>query len=119
MFTKKERERYNEQRERICQRLGITKNQYNWFRRKGEALHRIYEANCNGDYDKLANNLKDGVSAEAMYDIDCATKEGLIIAKAKKLRLFVYFQTDPRGATIYLDKVSIPENNYTQSYCIY
>lgn len=119
MYTKKEREYYNEQRERTCQRLGITKNQYNWFRRKGEELHKIYEANCNGDYDKTANNLQDGVTAEQMYNIDCATKEGLIKAKAKESKLKVYFQTDPRGATIYLDTKEIPENNYTQAYCIH
>ena len=48
MYTKKERERYNEDRKRTCERLGITKNQYNWLRRKGEALHKIYIDNCNG-----------------------------------------------------------------------
>ena len=50
-YTKKERERYNDDRARACKRLGITKNQYNWLRRKGEALRKVYEANCNGDYD--------------------------------------------------------------------
>jgi len=46
MFPKQERQRYNEDRERACKRLGITKNQYNWFRRKGKRLHKIYEDYC-------------------------------------------------------------------------
>jgi hypothetical protein len=50
MFTKLERERYNEDRERACKRLGITKNQYNWLRRKGEELRKVYENDCNGLY---------------------------------------------------------------------
>ena len=42
-YTKKEREYYNQQRDKICESLGITKNQYNWLRRKGEELRKIYE----------------------------------------------------------------------------
>jgi hypothetical protein len=38
---------------------------------------------------------------------------------ASKLGLHYYLQTDPRGATIYLDTQEIPENNYTQAVCIY
>lgn len=119
MYTKKERQQYNEYRERICQRLGITKNQYNWLRRKGEALRQVYEKDCNGDYEKEAQTDNPKITAETRYEIDCATKEGLIRIKAKELKLFIYFQTDPRGATIYLDTKEIPANNYTQANCIY
>jgi len=117
MYNRKEREYYNEQRDRACKRLGITKNQYNWLRRKGEELNKIYTANCNGDYEKLAQGGK--VDAETMYNMDCTTKEGLIGMKVKELGLKVFFQTDPRGATIYLDTKEIPSNNYTQAVCIY
>lgn len=109
MFNKKEREYYNEQRERSCKRLGITKNQYNWLRRKGEALHKLYEDNCNGTIDEINYDLKTRVIETSiwcyLHKIDT--------------RLSVYFQTDPRGATIYLDTKEIPENNYTQAVCIY
>ena len=54
-----------------------------------------------------------------MYNIDCSSKEGPIKWKAKILNLNLYFQTDPRGATIYVDRQPIPENNYTQAKCIY
>ena len=107
MYNKKEREYYNEQRERTCDYLGITKNQYNWLRRKGEELRKIYEDNCNG------------ILSELEYETITLKYERLIRDYAGKLKLLVYFQTDPRGATIYLDKQPIPENNYTQARYIY
>lgn len=106
-YTKKERERYNVYRQRVCERLGITKNQYNWLRRKGEALRKLYEDNCNGNIDEFRYLT--------FTDSLCCDVE----IKAHKLGLQVYFQTDPRGATIYLDKQPIPDNNYTQACCIY
>jgi len=108
MYTKKERQHYNENRERACQRLGITKNQYNWLRRKGKALHTIYERDCNGEYphEDFAETLE-----EPIY---YAIQEYI-----KPFGLYAYYQTDPRGATLYLDKEPIPEDNYTQAVCIY
>jgi len=110
MYTKKERERYNEDRERACKRLGITKNQYNWLRRKGEALRKVYEDNCNGKY-----------TNEACYEIDCSSIQVRVwvYIKENNLGLNVHYQTDPRGASLYLDKEPIPENNYTNAICIY
>lgn len=114
MFTKLERERYNENRERTCKRLGITKNQYNWLRRKGEALHKVYEDNCNGVIAEDAYNLRTGDLEQAIYAYLIKQK-----LNTKKHKMYVYFQTDPRGATIYLDTKEIPKNNYTQTVCIY
>ncbi len=126
MYTKKERQQYNVSRERICQYLGITKNQYNWLRRKGNDLHTVYEANCNGDYEKEAQLNNPNITAETRYEIDCVRREGVIYSyliknklNTKDNKMYVYFQTDPRGATLYLDRKAIPENNYTQAYCIY
>lgn len=106
-YSKKQREYYNEQRAVTCERLGITNNQYNWFRRIGTELHKLYEQNCNGE-------LTEG-QYEAYTDVfyDKANQ------KAKELGLHIFYQTDPRGATIYLDRVEIPENNYTRAFCIY
>lgn len=103
-YTKKERKYYNIHREKTCKALNITKYQYNYLRRKGEALRKVYVDHCNGDF-SLENN-------ETILE-----KE--ILNKACDLKLYLYLQTDPRGATIYLDKKPIPENNYTQAYCIY
>lgn len=106
-YNKKERENYNIRRAFVCETLGITKNQYNWFRRQGEQLHQYYEQNCNG----------------AFYGDDYETATGNIYGKtdlkAQNLSLFIYYQTDPRGATIYLDKEPIINDFYTASYCIY
>jgi len=107
MYTKKEREQYNQSRDNACQRLGITKNQYNWLRRKGEELRRIYEANCNGDSDYKINGMRENGLNNDIQDY------------IGSMGLFIYFQTDPRGATLYLDKKPIPTNNYTQAVCIY
>lgn len=108
MFTKKERERYNEDRQRACDRLGITKNDYNWFRREGSKLQEIYTDYCNGD-----------IESQEDYEDRTTRLEFPIYEKAKGMGLYVFLQTDPRGTTIYLDKQPIPENNYTQAVCVY
>lgn len=105
-YTKKEREHYNAYRNRVCQDLGITQNQYNWFRRKGEMLRKIYENNCNGLY-----------KTEQAYFDACLVVENKIDKNIGDLSY--YLQTDPRGASLYLDTKPIPENNYTQANCIY
>lgn len=117
IYTKLERERYNEDRERKCKALGITKNQYNWLKRKGEELRKVYEDNCSGvieseeKYSSLTETIEKSVRNYLL-------KQKLYKTGNKKV-YFVYFQTDPRGATIYLDTKKIPENNYTQAICIY
>lgn len=98
----------NKYREHACSVLGLTKVEYNWFRQVGDQLHKIYEDNCNGlyseeEYEKATN---------VIYEMCDAMVDGL--------KLFVYYQTDPRGATIYLSKEEIPEDQYsTFAVCIY
>jgi len=106
MYTKKEREYYNVRRKNVCDRIGINENQYNWLRRKGEELHRLYVADCNGE----ACPVQEAIEQDLYKKID---------KYIKPLNLLIYYQTDPRGATIYLDKEPIPDNNYTQAHCIY
>lgn len=107
MYTQKQRDYYNINRDRTCAELKITKNDFNWFRRVGNELHRIYELNCNGEITEEAYEANTGV----LYEL--ADK------KAQNLGLFIFYQTDPRGATIYLDTKEIPENNYNSAHCIY
>lgn len=109
-YTKKQRDHYNEDRRITCYHLGITENQYNWFRRMGQTLHKIYEDNCNGLID-------DEVEYQNIVNPLYAKVED----KANKLALYVFFQTDPRGATIYLSKEQITDINYNRpgSECIY
>ena len=111
-YTKKEREYYNSNRQRVCEKLGITLNQYNWLRRKGEELRKVYENDCNGLY---------------LTEEESTLAENKVIMKIWQYRLKNenikplkgYYQTDPRGASIYLDKEPISENNYTNASCIY
>ena len=110
MYTKSEREQYNQHRANVCEKLGITKNQYNWFRRYGQKLHTIYENNCNG-YESSTAEQADEREEQVITDA--------INAECVNLGLTVYYQTDPRGATIYLDKSPIKRESYNNSSCIY
>lgn len=108
-FTTKQREQYNHNRKITCDRLGITKNTYNYFRRLGEQLHKIYEDSCNGVID-----------TEEEYEIATSPICAQIDSMARDLDLYVFYQTDPRGATIYLSKNEISEDSYNiDAECIY
>ena len=93
-----------------CNRLGITPDEYREFRRIGNKLNSIYTKNCNGDYNDLTE-----------YEVELLEKPYYLKADklAKSLKLHIFYQSDPRGATIYLDKNKIPENDYTRASCIY
>ena len=110
MFTKKERDLYNNERRWACERLGITENQYNWLRRKGEELRKVYEKNCNGDYKTEEEYYK--AEKDLIYQINVYKQNCTEL-------LYAYFQTDPRGAALYIDTKKIPANNYNQAVCIY
>ena len=110
MYTKKEREQYNHDRDITCKRLNITINQYNWLRRKAKALRNVYENNCNGLYKTEEEYYK--AEHDLIYDINVYKQECVEL-------LYAYFQTDPRGASLYLDIKPIPVNNYTHANCIY
>lgn len=109
-YTKKAREEYNKTRSLSCAKLGITEHQYNWFRRNGEKLRKIYEDACNGivSYENMEYiNLVDPI-----YE--------LVDSKAESLGLSIYYQTDPRGATIYLSANPVDSSNYSsKAVCIY
>lgn len=107
-YTKKEKAEYNEQRQRTCDALGIAGNDYNAFRRLGEKLRKIYADNCNGGVYEV----------EGSYEAACHPLEQKAGKMAAKYGLHIYFQTDPRGATIYLDKTPI-NNDYSSAHCIY
>jgi len=109
VYSKKEREQYNNYRIAVCERLGIRELDYNAFRRVGQSLHYYYEANCNGDFNE----------EEGQYEVFVKPLYAKADSLAKRLNLYIYYQTDPRGGTIYLDKKPIPENNYTIANLVY
>jgi|CXWL01.1.fsa_nt_gi hypothetical protein len=122
-YTKKEVEYYNAHRDRTCADLSITKNQYNWFRRMGDKLHHIYELSCNGymgNQPIYKGNKMLNEYTEDMYNRDTSFFYKLTDERAKKLQLHIFYQTDPRGATIYLSNQEIGLNRYnTDASCIY
>ena len=107
VYSKKEREYYNAYRFQVMTTLGITRNEYNYFRRIGDQLNSIYVESCNGTIDEQTYENKTNVFYEK------ADK------KAIQLKLYIFYQTDPRGASIYLDTEPIKDNNYNRSCCIY
>lgn len=109
-YTKREREYYNQYRSSICDKLNITVNQYNYLRRLGEQLRKVYENNCNGMY--KTEEEYDQAERDLIYRINVYKQECTEL-------LYAYFQTDPRGASLYLSLEPIPANNYTIASCIY
>ena len=94
--------------------------------------NRLYSWDKNSEWDVAVRDINNGLYTEEevigymineytekMYIRDTKPIYKKVEAEAKRLRLCVYFQTDPRGATIYLSKDPIPENNYTIASCIY
>lgn len=81
----------------------------------GKSLHRIYENQCNGFVD-YRGNWDEVASQKADKRENKLTNEAGLIAN--NLGVYIYFQTDPRGATIYIDNEPIPENNYTRAICL-
>lgn len=95
---------WNEQRKQQgCKHLGITPGQWSYIKRIGTHLNWLYTEACNGN---------EYPHAEAEWERKAKTF-------AYHNHLEIYLQTDPRGATIYLDKQPIPENNYTRAVCVY
>src|SRR5437588_11953383 len=110
------REYYNIYREKVCNNLNITKNQFNSFRRLGEKIHKINEDQCNGFPDFNGNWDEE---AEKKAEIQEEQYKKLANDLAEKLNLYIFFQGDPRGATIYLDTHEIQYNNYKRAQVIY
>jgi hypothetical protein len=109
---------YNEVRkQRSCEKLGITSGQWSYIKRLGTMLENCYVNDCNGFYNEYTGKEDE---RRAKWN---ENQEARLEKNAQKFandnKLYLYLQTDPRGATIYLDKVEIPENNYTQAVCIY
>lgn len=109
-YTKDEIKWYNSHRNYVCQYLKITKNQYNYLRRIGNAINLLDCKYCNGDISEYEN-------ASGVY---------ALIQKAKTYTLKIdksfnfYHQSDPRGASFYVSNQPIIDNDYqSHSECIY
>lgn len=108
---------YNEQRKQnTSEKLGITRNQYTYIMRIGSILRQLYENDCNGFQDYNGN---EDTRATKRNQLKIDRYEHIAYEFAGHNGLYIYLQGDCRGATIYLSKHKIPENNYTISSCIY
>ena len=96
--------------------LGITRQDYEWFMIIGNKLHREFERQCNGFKDINDNWDEKATIASERYEEELKEKASHM---AQQKGLYIFFQTDPRGATIYLDKKPIQYNAYNNAYCIY
>lgn len=108
---------YNEERKiNSSEKLGITRNQYTYIMRIGSILRQLYENDCNGFQDFNGN---EDIRATKRNQSRIDRYEKIAEKFAKDNKLYLFLQGDCRGATIYLDKKPIPENNYTSAICIY
>jgi hypothetical protein len=74
---------------------------------KGDALQRRYGNECSYQWADTPS-----------YHARTEQAEGAIVAEAEAAGLQIYLQTDPRGATIYVDVQPIPDNNYNRAHCL-
>lgn len=73
--------------------------------RIGKRLHRYFEHECNGYNAEKYERLSDKWSKKAH-------------AIAKDMGAYLFIQSDPRGATIYIDNKPIPYDNYHKAICL-
>jgi len=115
---------YNQVRkDRGCEKLGITSNQWSYIKRLGTILRQLYEKDCNGFCLYVykggrPTRIFDEVG-QASNDRKVARLEKTIFKFVNDNKLHLYLQPDCRGATIYLDTQPIPDSNYTRAICIY
>jgi hypothetical protein len=108
--TKIEMEYYKKYRNSVMLNLGITLHQFNALKKLGNKLNLLYIRQCNG-YTQEFFEKQDDERREKW--------EKWGIDYTGKLGLYIYYQTDPRGAVIYVDTKEIPRNNYNNAVCIY
>lgn len=112
---------------RISEELGLDYEDLRLIRKQAITLRTLYECACNGctrekfkdeswdDYDQ--DRIKQLEWVEAQIEKRKAT----IRKKLEGTGIFHYFQTDPRGSSLYLSKEAISGNTYTRygSFAIY
>ena len=77
-------------------------------------------------WDRAAERLRKRWENECSYEwantpaYEKATERARdrLIESVKATGLYVYLQSDPRGATLYVDSKPIPADNYTQAICV-
>jgi len=81
---------------------------YDALARMAESLRKRYEATCSYPW---ANT--------PAYEKRTETAERKLLAEVAALGLHGYLQSDPRGATLYVDSQPICGTDYTRALCVY
>jgi hypothetical protein len=122
MTGKQQKEYYKVYKTSIMEKLGLNDIDFQFFKTIGNKLNHIYCLRCNGYIGSTSiykNNKMVNEYTDKMYKRDTEPLYKKAELRAKLRGLYIFFQTDPRGATIYLSKEPIPENSYTVASCIY
>lgn len=109
-YTKTERQNYIAHRQRVCNELNITVNDYNYFRRLNNDYNKLFTDNCNGVMDEYS------------YWKQFNHLNAVLISRMARMNRFDinhFIQTDPRGASVYLSLEAMSPMNYTNGHCIY
>ena len=122
-YSKKEREEYNKHREHTSKELGLDKNKYNALRR---AAHKMSKADTNyangttGGEPKYQGNKIVNEYSEKHHSKDTNEAFKGISKLAKKMKLNLYHQGDPRGASLYAGKSRMSSKDYnSKGHVIY
>lgn len=108
MTDKKRKEMYMDYKAKVMENLDMGEPIFNFFKKQGEKLNKIYTDFCNGD---ITLKQEKKLTAPIYKKLD---------AFAHLLGYSIYYQTDPRGATIYVSKKEVLNDiNYTNGVCIY
>ena len=111
-FSKKERESYNQYRDRVSRDSGITKNEYNRLRRVAQGLHRADEDSASGRKDWRENPSGRGSKEYSEKEYKKDVNSHFAKTKALKGKVHLYHQSDPRGASLYIGKKRLNQANY-------
>lgn len=110
-------------------RLGLSRSDIDSLRRYAGILHRWYEEECGDSNDRMSWAIERDEATKLAYrvfyphvgqsyralirDRESSSRRGIErIAKAQDLH--VYYQTDPRGAPIYLSREPMTDSDYTR-----
>lgn len=120
-YTRKERAEYNARREGVCERLGITESQYNYFRRIGENLHRIDEWYCNGTKgDPSRYPIEEYAEGQYLADEEAILKKlADYWVRTGDSHMHFYHQSDPRGCSLYISTEPMDASSYDSGSAIY
>lgn len=108
-ISKEDRAMYNLHRNRVCEDLGLTVNQYNYIRRIGNDMHKLFEDNCNGLFEEN--------EYETLFIL--FNRKLVKYLEDQKISLNIYIQSDPRGGTVYLSKDKMDDSNYNYGHLVY